>query len=108
HYFHFSFLVAAGGAFVESAAGRSRYRMAYPDRRADSGGALPSPHRSVFFHHARSALVCLGVVVRPAARGFASRLRPERSGLVVRLAGRWDFCAPALAIVAARDRPAAG
>src|ERR1700704_6329376 len=85
YHFHFSFLVAAGGAFVESTAGGSGYWMAYPNRRADSGDALASPHRSVFFHHARSALVCVGVVVRHPAWNSAPGLRTERSGLVVRL-----------------------
>src|SRR5271157_2368445 len=108
HHFHFSFLVAAGGIPVESAAGGCGYRMAYPNRRADSNDALPSPHRSVFFHHARPALVCLGVVVRHSARRSASSLRTERSGLVVRLAGRREFRAAAFATAAARDRSAAG
>src|ERR1700687_6292369 len=108
HHFHFSFLVAAGGPFVESAAGGCGYRVAYPNRRADSSDALPSPHRSVFFHHARSALVCLGVVVRHTARDSAPGLRTERSGLVVRRAGRCDFRAAAFATAAARDRAAAG
>src|SRR5208337_2902637 len=108
HYFPCSFLVARGGASVESPAGGPGYRMAHPNRRADSRDALPSPHRSVFFHHARSALVCLGVAVRHTARDPAPRLRTERSGLVVRLAGGCDFRAAAFAIAPARDRPAAG
>src|SRR6266478_4395767 len=64
HHFHFSFLVAAGGASIESAAGGCGYWMAYPNRRADSGYALSPPHRPVFFYYARPTLVCLGVVVR--------------------------------------------
>src|SRR6266478_969541 len=108
HHFHFSFLVAAGGAFIESSAGGCGYWMAYPNRRIDSGDALPSPHRSVFFHHARSALVCLGVVVRHSARDSAPGLRTERSGLVVRLIGGCDFRAAAFAIAATRNWAAAG
>ena len=82
--------------------------MAYPHRRADSGDALASSHRPVFFHHARSALVCLGMVVRHTARDSAPRLRTEWSGLAVRSAGGRDFRDAAFAIAAARDRPAAG
>src|ERR1700674_597534 len=108
HHFHFSFLVVAGGAFVESSAGGSGYRMAYPNRRTDSVDALPSSHRSVFFHHARSALVRVGMAVRHSARNSAPGLRTERSGLVVRLVGGCDFCAAAFAVAATRDRSAAG
>src|SRR5882762_11559071 len=108
HHFHFSFLVVAGGAFVESAAGGSGYRMAHPNRRADSGDALPSPHRSVFFHHARSALVCMGVAVRHPARNSAPGLRTEWSSLVVRLIRGRDFRAAALTTAKARNRSAAG
>src|ERR1700674_5575611 len=108
HHFHFSFLVVAGGAFVESSAGGSGYRMAYPNRRTDSVDALPSSHRSVLFHHAGSALVCVGMAVRNTARDSALGLWTERSGLVVRLAGGCDFRAPAFATAAARDRSAAG
>src|SRR5208282_2604031 len=104
----FSFLVSAGGAFVESAAGGCGYRVAHPKRRADSGGALASAQRSVFFHHARSALVCLGVAVRHPARGSPPGLRTQRSGLVVRLIGGRDFRAAALATAAGWDRSAPG
>ena len=82
--------------------------MAYPERRADSGDPLASSHRSVFFHHARSALVFLGVVVRRSPRDSAPGLRTERSRLAVRLAGSRDVRVAALAIAAARDRSAAG
>src|SRR6266446_4152353 len=100
---HFSFLVVAGGAFVESAAGRPGYWMAHSNRRADSGDALPSPHRSVFFHYARPTLVCVGVVVRHSARDSAPGLRTEWSGLVVRIARGCDFRAAAFATGARRD-----
>src|SRR6202521_43975 len=108
HHFHFAFLVVAGGAFVESAARGFGYRMAHSNRRTDSGHALPSPHRSVFFHHARSALVCVGMVVRHPARNSAPGWRTERSGLVVWLVGGCDFRAAIFATAATRDRPAAG
>src|SRR6202158_4330254 len=108
HHFHFSFLVSAGGPFVESAAGGFGYRVAYPNRRADSGDALPSPHRSVFFHHARAALVGVGMVVRHPARDSASGWRAGRSGLVVRFAGGCDFRPATFATAEARHRAAAG
>ena len=108
HHFHFSFLVGAGGAVIESAAGGFGYRMAHPNRRADSGDAHDSSHRSVFFHHAGSAVVCLGMVVRPGARDPPPGLRTERSGLVVRSAGRRDFRTAAFATAGARHRPAIG
>src|ERR1035438_10042095 len=79
---------------LESAAREAcGYWVAHPKRRGDSGDALASPQRSVFLHHARSALVCLGVVVRHPARYSPPGLRTERSGLVVRLVGSRDFCA---------------
>src|SRR5450631_763007 len=108
HYFSFSFLFAAGGAAIAAPAGGPGYRMAYPNRRTDSGDARPSPHRSVFFHHARSALVCLGVAVRHPAGDSAPGLRIERSGLAVRLAGRCDLRAAAFATTEARYWFAAG
>src|SRR6266436_9485830 len=108
HHFHFSFLVAAGGAFIESSAGRPGYWMAHSNRRANSGDALSPPHRPVFFHYARSALVCLGVAVRHIAWDSAPGLRTERSGLVVRLVGGCDFRAAAFAIAATRNWSAAG
>src|SRR5208282_2121152 len=108
HHFHFSFLVSAGGPFIESAAGGRGYWMAYPHRRADSRDPLPSPHRFVFLHHARPALVCLGVAVRHSDRDSRPRLRIEWSGLAWRLAGGRDLRDAAFAIAAARDRSAAG
>src|SRR5271165_2429705 len=78
-HFHFSVLVGAGRAIVESAAGGCRYWMAHPNRRTDCHNALAPPHRPVLFHHARPALVCLGVAVRHTARDSAPRLRTERS-----------------------------
>src|SRR5208282_2783474 len=60
------------------------------------------------FHHAGSALVCLGVAVRHTARDPASGLRTERGGLVVRVAGRRDFRALVFATDAAWYRPAFG
>src|SRR5437660_4873038 len=108
YHLHFSFLVVAGRAFVESAAGRPGHWMAHSNRRADSGDALPTPHRSVFFHYARSALVCLGMVVRHTALNSAPGLRTERGGLVVRPIGGCDFRAAAFAIAATWNWSAAG
>src|SRR5260370_6069303 len=108
HHFHFSFLVGAGWAFVESAAGGPRYRMAHPNRRADSGDSLSSAYRSAFFHHAGPALVCLGVAVRHTTRDSAPGMRTERSGLAVLPAGSGDLRAAAFAIDEARDGSAAG
>src|ERR1017187_3866814 len=82
--------------------------MAHSNRRADSGDTDSSPHRSLFFHHARPALVCVGVAVRPAARDPPQRLWAQRGGLAMRLARGWDSSPAAFATAAARDRPAAG
>jgi hypothetical protein len=48
-HFHLSFLVAAGGAVVESSAGGPGHWVAHSNRRADSGDALAATHRCVFF-----------------------------------------------------------
>src|SRR5260370_39594631 len=82
--------------------------MAHTNRRADSGDALSSAHRSVFFNHARATLVCLGVAVRHTTRDSAPGMRTERSGLAVLPAGSGDLRAAAFAIDEARDGSAAG
>src|SRR5208282_3587435 len=108
HRFHFSLLVAAGRPPIESAAGGRRYRMAHTERAANSGDAFASPQRSVFFHHAGSTMVCLGVALRIGAGNSVSGLRVEWSGVALRLGGGCVLCTAAWAIATAWNRSAAG
>src|SRR5438445_11138361 len=55
--------------------------MAHPYGRADSGYALRPASGLVFFHHARTALVRVGVALRHAAGSCAWLDGAERSGV---------------------------